>query len=1044
MRLKKTYFKRAIACLFVLAMCFSIFTQTASALSQKQINEIIDKSYYYNVDECAPDQASGSVTAGSGTPTGAAFPNLDPGAMASAIDKWILQVNSKSKMKGLGEVIVASAKQSNINPFLIVVLARKESLLSDPANYNVINGANSFGRQASSSQPSFPGSGPAAGVSWYKWSTVKASVDYTAQENKGISGGGDMASYLSTQYSDQIQDNDLTALMMEYAPPGENDTATYVQEIKTWTKELVKLTGNSSGSSSGSSSSSSSSSGQASTSGTGSAIKSVYMRGDSITVGALTSGNIKEKFKAAGINATVTASGAGTVSRGGGSQPSPGDPISGLEALQRDKDKVKNSDAVVVAYGTNNFPSEIASEMKAMVSKIRSINDDATIFWVNTATDSSMGQSLNGQKAYTKAASKEKSDIMDKKAEDLDLTVIDTRSANIPLDDGIHPTYDEKGMGKWSKTVVDGVKSGGSTAADSEPSANCKCGPEESSTLTGKNNEERVWNYFTGEKGLDDHLVAGIMGNISQESGFDPTIAQTGGNVKDPSVFGTDVGIGKAWGLIQWDAGGRAPAYAKQAGIEGDIAKLKTQLDVIWWHLNKISPTGQTNAIKEFEKAKNPKDAASSWEHLIEGAGTPAMENRWAAAEAAMKKYGGSSPEGGVAMGSPAEGSDASCTCEASGGTTVVLDPGHSGTIVEENNDPSGVKAADSVNDGERQDMWKVSQAVTSQLESKGFKIINTKKNANDSVGLIERAKIANDANAAIAVSLHSTPGRFGSADVGWVTPQETGLYRQTGSNKKTFSDAKVAKTSQDYSEKILTARKEAEGGVAIHKLDFPASRGLPATGNISIVQLFSKVPWVYNEAGQTGLNTNKYADGVARGIISALGQSDAGSSATCGGGGDLIGTLQEYAWPEYHAAPYLKRTDAWAKVADDPKSHYVGGSVSGVKGIDCGGFVTMLVRNSGFDPDYNKGKGATGSASDENSQWGYLDKNWKKINPSSTKDLEPGDVAINSSHTFIHVGDVEGFGDVFASASYSTSGNGRAPMAGGDDISGYTWYRIN
>jgi hypothetical protein len=115
--------------------------------------------------------------------------------------------------------------------------------MSDPGDYNVSNGNNSFGRMASGSQPSFPGAGPNAGTSWYKWSSVKASVDYTAQENQGVSGGGDMGSYLKNEYGDSIANGDLVALFLKYAPPGDNDTTQYIANVKGWVKEMVQGSG---------------------------------------------------------------------------------------------------------------------------------------------------------------------------------------------------------------------------------------------------------------------------------------------------------------------------------------------------------------------------------------------------------------------------------------------------------------------------------------------------------------------------------------------------------------------------------------------------------------------------------------------------------------------------------------------------------------------------------------------------------------------------------------------------------------------------------
>jgi len=76
---------------------------------------------------------------------------------------------------------------------------------------------------------------------WYRWTSVKASVDYTAPENNAPNSGGDMAKYIRQRYPKQLDSNDLMALMQAYAPPGANDTATYIAQIKTWTSDLIKL-----------------------------------------------------------------------------------------------------------------------------------------------------------------------------------------------------------------------------------------------------------------------------------------------------------------------------------------------------------------------------------------------------------------------------------------------------------------------------------------------------------------------------------------------------------------------------------------------------------------------------------------------------------------------------------------------------------------------------------------------------------------------------------------------------------------------------------
>lgn len=238
MLLNRTLFFR-IACL-VLSSIFLVLSQSTLiyALPEEQRKLYISGILYYDLDACASQSSSNPALApGQGAPDGLLFPNLDPNAMAEAINRYIESVNPNSKMKGLGSTIVASAKNANLNPFLIVAIAQKESSLSDPSDYNVRHGNNSFGRTATASQPHFVGA-----RMWYKWSSVKASVDHTAPENINAAGGGDIASYIKIQYKEQIKNSNLIELMMAYAPPSENNTEEYIRNVRSWVDKMIELT----------------------------------------------------------------------------------------------------------------------------------------------------------------------------------------------------------------------------------------------------------------------------------------------------------------------------------------------------------------------------------------------------------------------------------------------------------------------------------------------------------------------------------------------------------------------------------------------------------------------------------------------------------------------------------------------------------------------------------------------------------------------------------------------------------------------------------
>lgn len=160
-----------------------------------------------------------------------------------------------------------------------------------------------------------------------------------------------------------------------------------------------------------------------------------------------------------------------------------------------------------------------------------------------------------------------------------------------------------------------------------------------------------------------------------------------------------------------------------------------------------------------------------------------------------------------------------------------------------------------------------------------------------------------------------------------------------------------------------------------------------------------------------------------------------------------LQATVKKYAWPNYRKP---KTTDAlqlkpeYAEAVT--KATLSGGYVGGIlyKGVDCGGFITRVMIDSGFEPSYNTFKGATA----QQKQW--LDANWETIGTGSTIDtstLKPGDVAMRTGHTFMFAGtNIEGFGTTTAGwkGVASASLDERAPMAGLENLtdSSLTWYR--
>lgn len=174
----------------------------------------------------------------------------------------------------------------------------------------------------------------------------------------------------------------------------------------------------------------------------------------------------------------------------------------------------------------------------------------------------------------------------------------------------------------------------------------------------------------------------------------------------------------------------------------------------------------------------------------------------------------------------------------------------------------------------------------------------------------------------------------------------------------------------------------------------------------------------------------------------------DTSSSCESFSGGDLSETTLAYAWPEYHEPNYTTLKPPYEKAvkAATSSGRYVGGGT--YPGVDCGGFVTTLLVDSGFEPKYNHGGKIADGAGPTPTQEAWANTNWTKLGSGSTMDtgkLEPGDVAFSPGHTFVYVGSISGFKSKIASASYSPSNTSwRSPMAGAESLTSgeVTWYR--
>ncbi|HTJ73330.1 MAG TPA: phage tail tip lysozyme [Verrucomicrobiae bacterium] len=601
-------------------------------------------------------------------------------------------------------------------------------------------------------------------------------------------------------------------------------------------------------------------------------------------------------------------------------------------------------------------------------------------------------------------------------------------------------------------------------------------------TLDGNGIKEKIWNFLHSE-GLDDIQTAGVMGNMDAESGYVPTRHQSTGDVY------ANGGSGNAWGLVQWDGGRRytSPDKGVLGKLKKDHSELVKYTDIQFdWARNKGAqakiPQTDLDALLSFELTylvqesksrpvtahgygdagnewntmklqKNIEDATVFWHNNFEVSSDSAAQvisNRGGKAKDIYTQFAGKTT---TTNGSSSGSSSGSSTTPSAAGTppVIFIDPGHGGAIAPYTDPQSGLMTAESPNAPESADVLDVSNRVKTSLEADGYKVVLARTTNDQQVKFRDRANAAASNGASIGVSIHTTPG-----DVNEAWPQRLGAYREYGSHKDTFTEKDTAQKSEMFANIFAKTRTASEGhsvttdpGNVRQKASFSRA-DLKSKGNIALIELWSpKVPWVYNEIGQdkgTAISDplkQKYADGITKGIEESVPYT---KKDQCGNapavGGDFDKTLLGYAWPKYKGLT-IDATDLYTSevIHRKDKDRYIGGNAH--PGIDCGGFVTNIIINSGFDKNYNYGGSMSKGAGNTTNQAQWASKNWQTLGKGGSFDtatLHKGDVAISGHHTFVYVGKVDGFDSNRASASLDE----RAPMAGKESLidSDFTWYR--
>lgn len=216
----------------------------------------------------------------------------------------------------------------------------------------------------------------------------------------------------------------------------------------------------------------------------------------------------------------------------------------------------------------------------------------------------------------------------------------------------------------------------------------------------------------------------------------------------------------------------------------------------------------------------------------------------------------------------------------------IVIDPGHSGRSIRSTT-RNGLRDIDYPNYPEIYEMFDVSVCVAKALRADGYRVLLTKRHARSSVSHAQRAAVANDHGADLAISVHNDHGvgpRFeatydqrGVRHDGAYHP----MYRGEGSHRTVFSRPATAKRSQRYARILAAARTKAQGRPVRVAENSYNGRAPLEPGTLALVQLLSKRPWVYNEMGaltagdptvaMSIASERRYALGLLSGVEAAV-----------------------------------------------------------------------------------------------------------------------------------------------------------------------------
>lgn len=227
-----SFFKKPVLFLSLIVLFMSSAATDIHAVTSEDLEAINTGVPLYYGDIGDLSGGSGSGGDGSGCYTLDAISVNDTDALAGAIDEYLADTApASSPFQGLGNLFVSGSQRSDINPFFLVSIAHKESSFGTQGV--ATNGSsNAFGRTASSDQPHVE-----TNRRWYKYDSFAASLDGEGEE--------DQPTYMRRVFIEDRDLNSVEEVMNIYAPPSENDTEMYIEQMNGWLNDMIDVAGDS-------------------------------------------------------------------------------------------------------------------------------------------------------------------------------------------------------------------------------------------------------------------------------------------------------------------------------------------------------------------------------------------------------------------------------------------------------------------------------------------------------------------------------------------------------------------------------------------------------------------------------------------------------------------------------------------------------------------------------------------------------------------------------------------------------------------------------